>query len=149
MLPNGNLSDIMYPMTADVYYSTETQNDLGSMTSLWEKDKTVRCSAIKERPSSAIDNAIEDQKFIEYTPKLDFRTDNEILMSSDGTRYMPTEVIITNIKDPSGREVWSEPSGDSTEFELGNAEPMFDPMHNFFGYRILLQRSEEQSNVQH
>ena len=81
--------------------------------------------------------------------ELIFRTDDEILMSSDGTRYMPTEVIITNIKDPSGREVLSEPSGDSTEFELGNAEPMFDPMHNFFGYRILLQRSEEQSNVQH
>jgi hypothetical protein len=149
MLPGGNMSDIMYPMTADIYYSTETQNDIGSMISAWTKDKTIKCSAIKERPSSAIANAIESQKFLDFDPKLDFRTDNDILLSTDGTRYMLTEIIITNIKDPSGRKIWVENSGDSTEFELGNIEPMFDPLHNFFGFRVLLIRSEEQDNVQH
>jgi hypothetical protein len=62
---------------------------------------------------------------------------------------MLTDIIITNITDPSGTKVWVESSGDSTEFELRNVEPMFDPLHNFFGYRILIVRAEEQENVQH
>ena len=149
MLPAGNLSDLMYPMTADVYYSTETQNDLGSIVSSWQKDRTIRCSAIKERPSTVVSDAIEAQKFLDYAPRLDFRTDQDVSVSEDGTRYMPTEIIITNIKDPSGTEVWLELSGDPMEFELRNIEPMFDPLHNLFGFRVLLIRSEEQDNVQH
>lgn len=149
MLPAGNISDLMYPMTADVYYSTETQNDLGSIVSSWQKDRTIRCSAIKERPSTVVSDAIEAQKFLDYAPKLDFRTDQNIGVSEDGTRYMPTEILITNIKDPSGTDVWTELSGEPTEFELRNIEPMFDPLHNLFGFRVLLVRSEEQDNVQH
>lgn len=149
MLPNGNLSDIMYPMTADIYYSKETQNDLGSMVSTWKQDRVIRCSAIKARPSSSIADVLNSQKFIDYSPKLDFRTEDDVLMSSEDIRYMLTEIVITNIKDPSGREVWLESSGESTEFELKNIEPMFDPIHNFFGYRILIERSQDQSNVQY
>ena len=54
MLSLGNLSAIMYPMSADIYYSTETQNDIGEIVSSWSKDRSIKCSAIKERPFSKI-----------------------------------------------------------------------------------------------
>ena len=145
MLPAGNLSDMMYPMTADIYYSTNTQNRLGEMVSSWTKDRTVKCSAIKDRPDSSMVNAVISEKFTEYTTKVNFRTDDNILVSSDGTPYPLTDIIIKNIKDPSGHLVWFEYDGEPTKFELGNVEPMYDPMHNFFGYRVLLKRADDQS----
>jgi hypothetical protein len=148
MLPNGNLSDLMYPMTADVYYSSSEQSDFGEMVNQWLFDKVINCSAIKERPDSAIANAIISEKFIEYNYKLDFRTADEILKSSDDTSYPPTNILITNIKDPSGKVVWFEVLDEPTVFEIGNVEPMFDAFHNFFGYRILLRRADDQSCIQ-
>ena len=101
MLPNGNLSDLMYPMTADIYYSTAEQSSFGEMVNTWSFDRVINCSAIKERPDSAIANAISSEKFIEYSYKLDFRTADEILKSSDDISYSITEILITNIKDVS------------------------------------------------
>lgn len=147
MLPGGNLSEMMYPMTADLYYSTNTQNRLGEMVSSWNKDRVVKCSAIKDRPDSAIANAMLSEKFIEYNFKVNFRTDDNILKSSDGTSYAPTDIIITNIKDPAGNIVWFEYDGEPTDFEIGNVEPMYDPMHNLFGYRVLLRRADDQTCI--
>ena len=145
MLPGGNLSEMMYPMTADLYYSTNTQNRLGEMVSSWNKDRVVKCSAIKDRPDSAIANAMLSEKFIEYNFKVNFRTDDNILKSSDGTSYAPTDIIITNIKDPAGNLVWFEYDGEPTDIEIGNIEPMYDPKHNLFGYRVLLRRADDQT----
>ena len=147
MLPNGNLSDLMYPMTADIYYSTVEQSSFGEMVNTWSFDRVINCSAIKERPDSAITNAISSEKFIEYSYKLDFRTADEILKSSDDISYSITEILITNIKDPSGKVVWFEVLDEPTVFEIGNVEPMFDPFHNFFGYRIFLRRADDQSCI--
>jgi len=147
MLPNGNLSDLMYPMTADVYYSTSEQSDFGEMVNQWSFDRVVYCSAIKEKPDSSIANAILSEKFIEYNYRLDFRTSDDILKSSDNTAHAPTDIVITNIKDPSGKVVWFEILDEPTVFEIGNVEPMFDPFHNFFGYRILLRRADDQSCI--
>lgn len=144
MLPNGNLSDLMYPMTAEIYYSTSEQSDFGEMVNEWSLDKVVNCSAIKERPDSSAVNAILSEKFIEYNFRVNFRTPDDILKSSDDISYAPTDILITNIKDPSGKVVWFEMSEEPTVFEIGNVEPMFDVFHNFFGYRILLRRADDQ-----
>ena len=147
MLPNGNLSDFMYPMTADIYYSTSEQSSFGEMVNTWSFDRVINCSAIKERPDSAIANAISSEKFIEYSYKINFRTADEILKSSDDISYSVTEILITNIKDPSGKVVWFEILDEPTVFEIGNVEPMFDAFHNFFGYRIFLRRAVDQSFI--
>lgn len=148
MLPSENINEMFYPMTADLYYSSGEQNDFGEMVSTWTKDRTIKCSAIKERPSTTVQNKITSQKFIEYEFRLDFRTNEDVLVASDGTSYALTEIIITNIKDPSGKVVWFESSSQATVFELGNVEPMFDPFHNYFGARILLRRADDQYCIQ-
>jgi hypothetical protein len=147
MLPSGDLSDMMYPMTADIYYAAAEQSDFGEMVNQWSMDKVVACSAIKEKPDSSATNAILSEKFIEYNYRINFRTANDILKSSDGVAYPPTDILITNIKDPQGKLVWFEMSDVPTVFEIGNVEPMFDAFHNFFGYRILLRRADDQSCI--
>lgn len=148
MLSLGNLSAIMYPMSADVYYSTETQNDIGEIVSSWSKDRSIKCSAIKERPTSTIANVVDSQKFIEYNTLLDFRTDIDILIDSEGIMHYFTEIVISNITDPLGKVVWAETASDPTDFEPQNIEPMYDPLHNFLGYRIRLKRADDQSCIQ-
>jgi DNA-binding ferritin-like protein len=148
MLPSGDLSDMMYPMTADIYYAAAEQSDFGEMVNQWTMDKVVACSAIKERPDSSTVNAMLSEKFIEYNYRINFRTANDILKSSDGTSYAVTDILITNIKDPSGKLVWFEMLDAPTVFEIGNVEPMFDAFHNFFGYRILLRRADDQSCIE-
>lgn len=147
MLSLGNISGIFYPMLADIYYSTETQNTLGEIVSTWSNDRTVKCSAIKERPQASIPNVLDSQKFIEYNTILDFRTPEDVLIDSEGIMHHVTELLISNISDPLGKVVWAENSSDATDFEIQNIEPMFDPFHNFEGYRIRLKRADDQSCI--
>ena len=147
MLPlsNGSFLDVLYPMTADIYYADYEQNSIGEMQVTWNYNRTVNCSAIKERPSSTIANAVVVTKTFEYKFQLDFRTEENILID-DNSSYPITDVLIQNIRDPNGTLVWFEENSDiETQFEIQNFEPMFDPFHNVFGYRILLRRADEQN----
>lgn len=147
MLPVGTMSSMMYPMIADIYYPTVEQNAIGEMERTWRFDRQIRCSAIKERPSSRMANAMQAQRFIEYDFSLDFRTDEDILISSDDEVYAVSDVVLTNIRDSAGTLVWFEKTNYPTSFEVRNIEPMFDPFHNLFGYRIYLKRSDAQVEV--
>lgn len=148
MLPiSSTYEDLYYPMAADIYYSVQTQSDLGEVTRSWVKDRTITCSAIKDRPDSNMSSAVTTQKFIEIEPRVNLRTKEDILVSASGTSYRITEVLITNIKDPAGTIVWKESVGVPTEFEIDNVEPIYNEFHNLDAYRILLCRSDEQGSV--
>lgn len=147
MLPVSDMSSILYPMTADLYYSTQTQNDFGEIERSWDFDRTINCSAIKERPASRMSESLDTYKFIEYDFRIDFRTEENVTISSMNEDHRITEVIITNIKDPAGTVVWFETSTQPTNFEIQNLEPMFDMDHILFGYRVLIQRSDKQEDL--
>lgn len=147
MLPQGNLNNLFYPMTADIYYATSSQNGFGEMEKTWTFDRSINCSAIKENPQSQMRTALTSEKFLEYDTKINMRTSENIYKSIDGTHYRPTDILVSNIKDPFGSIAWAETDIKSTNFEIDNIEPMFDPMHNVGGYRILLRRSDLQVNV--
>lgn len=144
MLPIGNFNNLYYPMTADIYYATKTQNSLGEMEREWYKDRSINCSAIKENPSSEADQSLKSNKFLEYDIKVNMRTNENIFKSVDGTHYYIPDIIVSNIKDPFGSITWAENDLDSTSFEIEIIEPMFDEFHNVNGYRILLKRSSLQ-----
>ena len=145
MLPIGNLTNAMYPMNADIYYASYEQNSMGEMVGTWLFDRKIKCSAIKERPTSAIANVVQSNKFIEYETQLNMRTDENILIDSGGVSHQISDVLVQNITDPAGTLVWFEDSiSDPTKFELNNIEPMFDPFHKLFGYRVLLKRADDQ-----
>lgn len=150
MLPvnsGGSLDDLYYPMTADVYYSTQVQNDFGEIQRTWQKDREIQCSAIKDKPNSNVGQAFNTEKFSEYDIRVALRTKDNLYASESGTLYRPTEILITNIKDPSGNVVWKESQLEPTEFEVENIEPLYNEYHNLSGYRVLLCRSNLQVGV--
>lgn len=147
MLPVGNLNSLYYPMTADIYYATNTRNNFGEFEKSWYKDRTVNCSAIKENPASSMRTALMSEKFLEYDVKINMRTNENIQKSVDGTYYKPDDIMIVNIKDPFGSIAWSENSITPTQFEIDIVEPMYDELHGLAGYRILLRRSDLQVHI--
>lgn len=147
MLPVGNINSLYYPMTADVYYAEKTQNGFGEVIRSWSKDRSINCSAIKENPASSMRPVLTTEKFLEYDIKVNMRTNENIFKSIDGTHYKPTDILISNIKDPFGSVSWMENDIDPTSFEIENVEPMFDEFHNVGGYRILLKRSDLQVDI--
>jgi hypothetical protein len=147
MMPVGNLDNLYYPMTADIYYARSHQNDFGEFEKTWQKDKTVFCSAIKERPDSKIRPALETEKFLQYGFRINMRTNDNIQKSSNDDYYPITDILIRNIKDPAGNLVWEEYYNENTSFEIQSAEPMFNDLHVLAGYRILLVRSDRQVRI--
>jgi hypothetical protein len=143
----GNLDGLYYPMTADIYYATSIQDAFGEFDKKWQKDRTVKCSAIKERPDSKIRPALVTEKFLQYDFRINMRTNENIQLGSDDNIYPITDILIRNIKDPSGTIVWDEYYNDNTSFEIQAAEPMFNELHNLNGYRILLVRSDRQVKI--
>lgn len=147
MLPQGSLNNLFYPMTADIYYASKSQNEFGEMRRSWCHDRSINCSAIKENPESSMRTALTSEKFLEYDIKINMRTNENIYKSLDGTHYRPTDIIISNIQDPFGSIAWAETDTKPTNFEIDIIEPMYDPLHNVAGYRILLRRSDEQVDL--
>ncbi len=75
-----------------------------------------------------------------------FRSD--IRFSSTESRNAVTNILITNIKDVSGNEIYIETSGPragkSTLFEVATYEPFVNPFGSVEYYKIVLRRSENQ-----
>lgn len=147
MLPIGNLNNLYYPMTADIYYATGTQNSFGEFDQSWSFDRQINCSAIKENPQSQMRTSLIADKFLELDTKINMRTNENIFKAIDGTHYKQDSILITNIKDPLGSVAWAETSIKSTSFELDTVEPLYDEVHNVSGYRILLRRSDLQVDI--
>ena len=50
MLPQGNLNNLFYPMTADIYYATSSQNGFGEMEKSWTFDRNAYRINIRKVP---------------------------------------------------------------------------------------------------
>lgn len=140
---NG-INNLFYPMTADIYYATQTQNDFGEITSTWSKDRTVNCSAIKQNPNSRTPTFVSPTTSLEYDIVINFRTNEDVQVSSENEDYKVTNILITNIQDASGTVIWKEDRDNPTVFEIRAIEPMMDISSNIMGYRIHCVRRETQ-----
>lgn len=144
MFPSSSLDDLYYPMTADVYYSTETQNDFGEVIKEWNKDRSIKCAARRRTTDTGMQPYVEDQKFLEYDIRIVLRTPEDILLSTDDSIYKVTNVLIKDIKDSSGLLLWKESATEGTIFEINAIEPILDMFSNLSSYRVNLVRSDKQ-----
>jgi hypothetical protein len=151
MLFNSALDDILYPMTADIYYAVETQSEYGNMTRTWQFDRTVNCSAITAT-SGVLDGELKvKDKFFDYNSSLFFRTNEDIRKSSSGKYYPINATAVTNMRDPNGDPVWinaenlkTKAETVKTKYEIKTIVPSFDMFHNIGMYRVFLTRSANQ-----
>ena len=139
-------NDPLYPLQADIFYPEISQSAYGSAVKKWSRDTTVYChfstagSKFKEGLTPNVDISMESLLIgrIKTDPRI---TTDEKLSSM-------TNVIVSNIKDKSCREVYLETSGtrkgQSTIFEIATVAPHVGPFGTVEYYRIVLRRSENQ-----
>lgn len=153
MLPNNTgLSEILFPMSAEIYYAQTNQAEYGNVVKNWVFAKSVKCSAISEMSNNSLDGELKTKggDFI-YDSSLYFRTPDDIREDGTGKYYPITAIAITEIKDPNGEYVWingqnkkisAEPV--STKYEVKTIVPTFDYDHNLRHWRVYLSKSQSQ-----
>ena len=152
LLPSSTLDDILFPMTADIYYSTTSQQDYGNISKSWVFDRTVNCSVISELSNRGFAGELKTkgQDFI-YDSNAFFRTKEDLRKKANGTYAPITAIAITNIKDPLGNDVWingqnlSNTAGPiKTKYEVKTIVPTFNYDHTLRHFRLFISKSQIQ-----
>lgn len=152
MLFNSSLDNILFPMSADIYYAEEIQSSYGNMVRRWVFNRTINCSAISELVDAMVAPELKVRnKTFDYSSNIAFRVAEDVRKSPDGKYYPITAIAITNIKDPSGEPAWIngenlkyEQGATKTKYEIKTIVPAFDMFHNIGMYRMFISRSGNQ-----
>lgn len=139
-------TDILFPMTAEIYYPLVEQSGYGNVRKTWTLDRVIAGnfspagSAIKEEISPNVDISID--------ALLTGRVDEDIRISSDVEKVANTNILVTNIKDKDGNHLFIETSGPrvglSTLFEVATNQPHISPFGGTEYYKVILRRSQNQ-----
>lgn len=149
MLPNSDLGDLFFAMKADLYYSTLEQNEFGDMEKTWNKNRTVRCSAITSLADKTLMPELKASEFLNLSNNLYFRTDTDVRLEEfdqldlDPVIHPITEILITNIRDSVGNNAYPDVLG-PTKFEVVTVVPSFDEFQARNYFRVYIQRSQDQ-----
>lgn len=142
------MDDILYPMTADLYYAETKQNAFGTMEKTWVYNRTIDCSAISALADKTLTGELRTQgAFFNYNSDIAFRTNENIQKNKTGRHHPITEILITNIKDQAGNQVWIEGEDIKTQYEVQSFVPSYDAFHTVDFYRGYLTRSQKQYEV--
>lgn len=137
----------MFPMKADVYYSSIEQGTYGNIKKQWMLDKTINCyfatAGLKNKDEQNNNNVA----IIQSTLLLG-RTKNDIRISSLDSGTANTNILITNIRDSEGKPIYTETSGiragKSTLFEIGTISPFTGLFGKVEYYKLVIKRSDNQ-----
>lgn len=140
-------SNMLFTMSADIYYSSENQDDFGVEVKDWQLDQTVDCYF--EILGAVDKDSIKGGEFYEYNDKLIGRSKTDIRESVNGLYYPITSILITDIRDrKTCKHFYTESSGErsskSTIYEVMAVEPYVNPWNQIEYYKILLNRSDRQ-----
>lgn len=142
------MDDITYPMTADLYYAETKQNAFGTMEKTWVYDRTVNCSAISALADKTLTGELRTKDaFFNYNSDIAFRTNENIQKNKTGRYHQITDILVTNIKDQAGNQVWTEGEDIKTQYEVQSFVPSYDAFHTVDFYRGYLTRSQKQYEV--
>lgn len=152
LLPSSTLDDILFPMTADVYYAESVQLDYGNVVKRWVKDRTVYCSIISDMSRGTLQGEVKTKGTdLIYDSNAFCRVKEDLRKKTNG-KYAPiVDIAVTNIKDPSGTPVFingqnqlTSAASINTKFEVKTIVPTFDYSHNFRYFRVFLSKSQVQ-----
>jgi len=142
-----NSTDFIFPLCAEVFYPLVEQGAYGDVQKTWIFDKSVSCNL--SDGSSAMKEEVKPNVAITQEKILIGRVKQDIRISERFSRNAITNVLITNIKDQSGNQVYLETSGPrdgkATLFEVASQEPFVGPFGAVEYYKIVLRRSENQA----
>jgi hypothetical protein len=134
-------------MLADVYHPIVEQSAYGSVKKTWISDRTLACSFTPGGPGAKE----------EIVPNIDLtqaslligRVKTDLRISHRENQNALTNIVVTNIKDVNGNEIYIETSGvrkgKSTIFEVATQQPFVGPFGGIEYYKVVLRRSENQA----
>lgn len=143
--------DFMFPLTAEIYYPIVEQGAYGSVDKQWNLDATIACALAPAGRKNQQEVQAQDIN-IRLQQTLLGRTKTDIRISSQAAANSITNIIVTNVKDVYGNEVYKETSGpragSSTLFELATNEPIIGAFGKVEYYKIVLRRSDNQATTE-
>jgi hypothetical protein len=142
-------NDFMFPMQADIFYPDVEQSAYGNITKTWKLDRKIACSfnpagtAFKEEVTPNVD--------LTFDSLLIGRGRGDIRVSSLQESFSITNIVVSNISDKNGNEIYVETAGPrkgkSTIFEVATIQPFNGPFGSIEYYKIILRRSENQGTT--
>lgn len=142
-------NDFMFPMQADIFYPDVEQSAYGNITKTWKLDRKIACSfnpagtAFKEEVTPNVD--------LTFDSLLIGRGRGDIRVSSLKESFSITNIVVSNISDKNGNEIYVETAGPrkgkSTIFEVATIQPFNGPFGSIEYYKIILRRSENQGTT--
>lgn len=142
-------NDFMFPMQADIFYPDVEQSAYGNITKTWKLDRKIACSfnpagtAFKEEVTPNVD--------LTFDSLLVGRARKDIRVSSLQESFSITNIVVSNISDKNGNEIYIETAGPrkgkSTIFEVATIQPFNGPFGSIEYYKIILRRSENQGTT--
>lgn len=135
-----------FPLKADVYYATQTQNDFGEVNKEWSYDQNIRIELAMS--TNYKDQQIQAEQFLFVQDMLNGRTLVDPRISSDGEMYAFTDVLLTNIQNDRGEHIYLETTGvregKDTLYELAGTLPHNGPFGQVDYYKVVIKRSDAQ-----
>ena len=148
MILTPSLKDIYYPMTAELYYADSKQNDIGVITKEWVYDRTIKCSIISQMSDKTLTSELKTNSgIIQYNSDMLLRTDEDIQVKKNGTFFPITEILLTNIKDPTGKIVAKDIRNKNAQYEVRTFVASYNAFHEVEFYRGFISRSVKQAEV--
>lgn len=139
--------DFMFPMQASLYYPIVEQGNYGAIKKQWILDRVIACNF--SSGGAAFKEEIKPNVNITTNSILVGRTKSDIRLSSREDSQAMTNILITDISDQTGNQIYTETSGPrlgkSTLFEIATFEPVTGAFGSIDHYRILIRRSENQT----
>lgn len=138
--------DFVFPMQADLFHPIVEQGAYGNIKKQWILDRTIVCNLTPA--GSAFGEDVKPNVNITQELLLMGRTKTDVRISSQDAKNSITNVIITNIKDRFGNQIYLETSGPragkATIFEIATNEPYLGPFGTVEHYNLVIRRSENQ-----
>jgi hypothetical protein len=139
--------DFMFPMKADIFYPTISQNAYGSVEKEWIHDRTIASNFASAGTDWA--QEVKPNRAIVESSILLGRSKTDIRLSTRDSKNAITNIIVTNIRDKNDNEIYMETSGPrsgkSTIFEVATVEPFVGPFGSTEYYKLVIRRSENQA----
>jgi len=139
-------TDFMFPLLADIYYPIVEQGAYGNVSKTWMHDKTIACEFHADVKTGQPDVKINID--VTYRTILIGRTKKDLRVSSSGEEFAITNVLISNVRDANGNEIYRETagvrSGKSTLFEIASSQPFVGPFGTTEFFKVTILRSENQ-----
>ena len=140
--------NFLYPMTAEVYYSSVEQGQYGNIKKQWSKFKDIKCyfasSNLRNKEEQQVQNVA-----IVFDTVLTGRVPSDIRFDDMSSGIALTNLLITNILDGEGNPIYVETggvrAGKSSLFEIATLSPYSGLFGKTEYYKIIIKRSDNQA----